>query len=64
MKNYIEQFYNEGFATTFYLKPIEFINKKIHNKNLIHIFTIILKILYTIVMISFALLVFYYKWPL
>ena len=28
MKDYINQFYNEGLATTFYLKPINFINKK------------------------------------
>ena len=29
MKNYIYQFYNEGFATTFYLKPVNYLKKNI-----------------------------------
>ena len=35
MKSYINQIYNEGFATTFYLKPIRYLNKKIKNKKLL-----------------------------
>ena len=31
MKNYIYQFYNEGFATTFYLKPVNYLKKNIRN---------------------------------
>ena len=64
MKNYIEQFYNEGFATIFYLKPINFLNKKLRNRKLVNLFSKIIKLLYTIIMIIFALFVFKYKWPL
>ena len=28
LKDYIKQFYTEGFATTFYQKPTKFISKK------------------------------------
>ena len=34
MKDYIYQFYNEGFATTFYLKPVNYLKKNIHNNNI------------------------------
>ena len=64
MKDYIFQFYNDGFATTFYLKPIKCLKKKIKNKKLIDIFTMLIKIIYTIMMILFALFIFYKKWPL
>lgn len=64
MKDYVYQFYNEGFATTFYLKPIEFVSKKLQNKKIVNIISIIIKMLYTLVMIIVALLSFYYKWPL
>ena len=46
MKDYIYQFYNEGFATTFYIKPTNFINKKLKNKRLKKIILVIYKILY------------------
>ena len=64
MKNYVEQFYNEGFATTFYLKPIKFINNKINNKKIVNVISIFIKILYTIIMILVAAWMFYMKWPL
>ncbi len=57
MKDYIYQFYNEGFATTFYIKPTNFINKKLKNKRLKKIILVIYKILYTIVMISIGIIV-------
>ena len=29
MKEYLNQFYNEGLGTTFYLKPVNYIKRKI-----------------------------------
>ena len=34
MKDYVNQFYTEGLATTFYLKPIKYINRVIKNKSI------------------------------
>ena len=31
---YRDQFYREGFGTTFYLKPVKYINNKVKNKRL------------------------------
>lgn len=64
MKNYIYQFYNEGFATTFYLKPVNYLKKNIHNNNVLKILIMIVKILYTILIIAFAIIIFIYKFPL
>lgn len=64
MRNYIDQFYNEGLATTFYLKPIKWIDKKIENKNIVSIIKVLIKVIYTILMILFAIFMFYVKWPL
>ncbi|MCI6847877.1 MAG: hypothetical protein MR835_03420 [Erysipelotrichaceae bacterium] len=64
MKNYIYQFYNEGFATTFYLKPVNYLKKNIRNNNVLKILIMIVKILYTILIIAFAIIMFIYKFPL
>lgn len=64
MKNYIYQFYNEGFATTFYLKPVNYLKKNIHNNNIFKILSMIVKILYTVLIIAFAIIMFIYKFPL
>ena len=32
MKDYIDQFYNEGLATTFYLRPVKWVSKRIKNE--------------------------------
>ena len=64
MKDYIYQFYNEGFATTFYLKPINYLKKNIHNDIFLRITSMIVKILYTIIVLIFAILMFIYKFPL
>ena len=37
MKEYIKQFYTEGFATTFYQKPIKFITFGFNSKSTITI---------------------------
>ena len=52
MKNLLYQFYNEGFATTFIKKPINFISKKIKNKSIKTIISYIIYILYTIIVLS------------
>lgn len=63
MKGYINQFYNEGFATIFYLKPINYFNKKIKNSCLKNVLKKIIKVLYTLLVIIFAGYVFYAKYP-
>lgn len=63
MNEYIRQFYNEGLAITFYLKPLKFIKKYVKNKTLSQFLQIILKVIYTIVAITFALFMFKIKFP-
>lgn len=64
MKDYIDQFYNEGFATTFYLKPVNFFKKKLKNKELLKIIVMIIKIIYTILMLVLAWFIFLDRYPL
>lgn len=64
MKEYINQFYNEGLATTFYLKPVKYLQKKIKNQKVLKVLLTILKIFYTIVILLFALYMFNSKYPL
>ena len=64
MKDYIDQFYNEGLATTFYLRPIRFIDKKIKNKKIVSFVKLLIKIIYTILVLIFAWFVFWSKYPL
>ena len=64
MKDYIDQFYNEGLATTFYLKPVRFIEKKIKNKRIVNFIKIFIKILYTVLVLIFAWFVFWSKYPI
>jgi len=58
MKDYIEQFYSEGLAIIFYVKPIKYLEKKIKNNILFQIIKIILKIIYTLVVLGLAFLIF------
>ena len=58
MKEYINQIYTEGLATTFYLKPIKFLKKKIKNKKVRKIFVFLFTFLYTyllLLLVCFAL---------
>lgn len=64
MKGYLEQFYNEGLATTFYLRPVNFIKKKIKNKRMLKFLSIIIKILYTVFVLLLAWVMFMDKYPL
>ena len=61
---FIEQFYNEGFATTFYLKPLNYLKRKISNKRVLKILDIILKVIYTVLILIFAVFMFFKKYPL
>lgn len=61
MKEYIKQFYNEGLATIFYNKPINYIDRKIKNKNIVKLISLIIKIIYTVLAISFAGYILYKK---
>lgn len=64
MKNYTDQFYNEGLATTFYLKPMKFINRVIKNKVVCNIIGILIKILYTVFVLILAWFIFWDRYPL
>ena len=61
MKEYIKQFYNEGLATTFYLKPLNYLKKKIKNEKIINILSIIIKVIYTILVLLLAGYILYKK---
>lgn len=61
MKSYIEQIYSEGFATTFYLKPVNYLKKKIKNKKIANFLITIIKVIYTLLVLSFAIYVLYKK---
>lgn len=64
MKDYIKQFYNEGLATTFYLKPLNFCKGHIKNNTLSSIVKFTITIIYTILVLVFALIIFLDKYPL
>lgn len=64
MKEYLNQIYNEGFATTFYLKPLNYLNRKVKNPKKRKLLGLLIKILYTILVLLFAIYMFIYKWPL
>ena len=62
MRSLIYQFYNEGFATTFLLKPMNYLSNNINSKKVVNAFSIILKFLYTTLVIFILVLVFYLKY--
>lgn len=64
VKKYLDQIYNEGLATTFYLKPVKFISKYIKNKLLLKIFKIMIGFLYTIFVLMLAWFIFWDRYPL
>lgn len=63
MKEYIKQFYSEGLATIFYLKPLKYLKKHIKNKTLFKISSLFLKILYTLFCIFVAIILFKVIFP-
>ena len=64
MKDYVNQFYTEGLATTFYLKPIKYINRVIKNKSMRKVVGCVIKVLYTIFAFVLAWFIFLEKYPL
>ena len=54
MKELMRQFYNEGLAATFYLKPINFISGHINNQFALKFLKVLICILYTILVLLFA----------
>ena len=64
MKEFIKQFYNEGFATTFIKKPERFLKKHIKNNKMVNLLMIIIKVFYTILIIGFAIFMFKKQYPL
>lgn len=61
MKEYIKQIYNEGFGTTFYVKPVNYLKKKIKNKTLLNIIILFIKIFYTLAILLLAGIILYRK---
>ena len=64
MKEYLDQFYNEGLATTSYLKPLNYLNRKVKSPKKRKFLELLIKVLYTILVLLFAIYMFIYKWPL
>lgn len=63
MNEYIRQFYYEGIGNIFFAKPKKLMDKKIKNKTLNKLLTILLKIIYTIFAISCGIALFYVAYP-
>ncbi len=61
MKEYIKQFYNEGLASLFYVKPLNYISRKVKNKRIINVLGIFTKVLYTLLALTFAGYILYTK---
>ena len=61
MKEYIKQIYTEGLATTFYIKPINYLKKNIKNKKMFNVLVYLIKLIYTVLMILLALYILYKK---
>lgn len=61
MKELIRQFYNEGLATTFVLKPYKFIDKHIKNKFFNKLFKVLIILFYTLLALSIAAYYLYSK---
>lgn len=61
MKDYLKQFYNEGLATTFYMKPVNFLKKRIENKKVVKFLSMLIKILYTMLVLLLAGYILYRK---
>lgn len=63
MKEYIKQFYSEGLANTFYIKPLNYLKKHIKNKTIFNLFATILKVIYTVFCILLAIILFKVVFP-
>lgn len=59
MKEYIDQFYTEGLATTFYLRPVKFLKKQIKNKKVRKVCIFLYSWFYTWIMLLLAIYVVY-----
>ena len=54
MQSILKQFYGEGFATLFFLRPIGFIKKVVKNRVAASIFSFIIRIAYTALVLYLA----------
>ena len=61
MKEYIWQFYNQGFGSIFYVRPINYIKMKVKNKYIFKILEVFIKMIYTIIFVLLGILVLCYK---
>ena len=61
MKEYIRQFFNEGFATSLYRKPLNYIKKKVKNESLRKIINSFITIIYVLLVLYIAGIYLYIK---
>ena len=61
VKEFIRQFYNEGFGSIFYVRPVNYLKKIIKNKQVVNVLEVIIKILYTVLILTFAGYILYKK---
>ena len=61
MKEYIWQFYHQGFGSIFYVRPVNYLKKKIKNERLFKVIETLIKVMYAVIFISLGVFVLYYK---
>ena len=61
MKEYIWQFYHQGFGSIFYVRPVNYLKKKIKNKHLFKVLEMIIKIIYAVIFVLLGIFILYYK---
>ena len=61
MKEYFKQIYTEGFGTTFYTKPVNYLKKKIKNKTVLNIIIWLVRIIYTALILVLVGVILYRK---
>lgn len=61
MKEYIDQIFNEGFGTNFYLKPKAYLNKKIKNEKVKKFLNSLFSLIYLVAMLILAIYVLFVK---
>ena len=59
--DYIRQIYDEGLGYLFCVKPINYLSKVIKNKGIVKVIGLLIKIIYTILLIGFIAIYVYKK---
>lgn len=62
-KVYIKQFFCDGFGKYLFIKPISYIKRKIKNKKIVNFLTILVALIYLVIMILIAKILFDLNYP-